>query len=309
MEGNRKLKKTVIGKTELRELSRQNLIDSVSYRNVSLLLSLGADSLYQEMVPIGKICRFLVKRICRTSDVKRNRKRAIAFLRFVAPSVLLEDFPESEKTVVIGFNHPSLGEIFRLMYLGLEAYPDRDFFFPVNIPWFENLSPVIPLLEANGVYLTPMITPSTQKKLEKQFENDEDALEMVKHYKSAFEKEYMIASKSMAERKAVIVVAPSATRQATVFLNEEEKRGEGHIHPTMTLLARSILRSDESEAVFVPVVVFEPEDNNRKLNLFKPYRIEPCKPFETEEIKELTEGRKRDFDYQFLLRIDEKYTK
>ena len=41
----------------------------------------------------------------------------------------------SYASFVVGFNHPSLGEIFRLISLGFEAYPDKPFYFPINIPW------------------------------------------------------------------------------------------------------------------------------------------------------------------------------
>ena len=93
---------------------------------------------------------------------------------------------------------------------------------------------------------------------------------------------------------------PSATRQADVFVDEIARRGEGHIHPTMTLIAHRICRDEDSDVTFLPVAIFEPENNDRKFNLFKNYGIYPCEPFSGKEAYELSKGHSRDLDYQFL---------
>ncbi len=303
------MKKRIRPVSELAELSRQELLEQLNNENVSLLKSMGAGVLYDEMKRPGAFCRLLVKYICRNGDREIIRKRTVRVLSFFAPSTLLRAYYRNSGCVVIGFNHPSLGEIFRLLYRGLRAFPDRDFLFPVNIPWYETITPVIPLLCKAGITVTPIITPKTESKLLKMFEGNEELLQKVNHFKIAFERRYMTDVKECADRKGIIVVAPSATRQADVFADEAARRGEGHIHPTMTLIAHRICRSPEDNIVFLPVTIFEPVFNDRKFNLFKNYYIYPCEPFEAKEAYELSSGHSRDLDYQFLKRIDEVYSR
>ena len=129
----------------------------------------------------------------------------------------------------------------------------------------------------------------------------------VQHFKVLLERRYMRAARESAARKEVIFLAPSATRQATVFETPEAARGEGHIHPTMTILAHMLLKDPDADVSFLPVTVFEPKRGDRKLNLFKIYKIYPCDAFSAAEARELAEGQSRSFDYLFLKRIDEQY--
>ena len=250
----------------------------------------------------------LVRMAYKKGDKEGTRKRTSRYLKLIAPSTILRPYVQSEHCIVIGFNHPSLGEILRLIYNGFDCYEGRDFLFPVNIPWYETLVPVIPLLEETGVKITPMITPSTEAKLSRMFQGDEEKLARVQQFKIAFERVYMKAAKECADQNGIIVVAPSATRQAEVFADDTARRGEGHIHPTMTLLAHRICGSEDAEVTFLPVTIFEPQPNDRMFNLFKDYGIYPCDPFSGKEAFELSSGHNRDLDYQFLKRIDEVYS-
>ncbi len=301
------MQKNTVSIEELKELSGKDFLARLNEDNTSFLKSIGAGNLLDEMAATGAVCRGLIDTICLEPDNGKLRRKACELLRPTAPAKLLKDFPQRDHCIVMGFNHPSLGEIFRLIYLGFEAYPDREFLFPVNIPWYETLTPDLPKLARMKIRLVPMITPKTEAKLQDRFAEDPERLALVQKYKTVFEKNYMRVAREMAKKNAIIMVAPSATRQATVFPDEAAARGEGHIHPTMTLLAHMILREPEAQASFLPVVVFEPRLNNRRLNLFKKYRIYPCKSFETDEVRSLTDRHSRDFDYRFLKRIDKIY--
>ena len=300
------MKKYSISAGELKTFPAAELCKELESNNLSVLMSLGAEKLRREMLPVGFICRALVNIIC-LGETRKYRKRACRLLRLIAPSELTDSFPDEEASIVAGFNHPSLGEIFRLLYLGFEAWPDRHFMFPVNLPWYESLTPAIPKLQLLGVEIMPMITPSTERKLKEQFKDDPEKLETVQSLKVLFERRYMRHARAGADNKSALFVAPSATRQASVFESEEAARGEGHIHPTMTILAHMMLKGGSKELLFLPITVFEPEKNNRKLNLFKKYVISPCKAFRTEEIVSLSSDGGRGLDYEFLKRIDEKY--
>ena len=176
------MKKRIVAEEELAAMSRAELLEQINDGNVSLLKSIGAGELYDEMARPGAFCRVLVKYICGNKEREEIRKRAVRVLSFFAPSNLLRAYYRNSGCVVIGFNHPSLGEIFRLLYRGLRAFPDREFLFPVNIPWYETITPAIPYLKKAGITVTPIITPKTESKLLKMFEGNEEKTRNVEHF-------------------------------------------------------------------------------------------------------------------------------
>lgn len=312
------MRKTFIEEKKLRELSQVELLHKINTEELSLLKSIGADELRKEMEVVGFLCRMLIDMFCPKSLAQNNapilnqdqikyREKSTRLLKLISPAKLAKPLATFDNAIVIGFNHPSLGEIFRLLYLGFERYPERKFLFPVNIPWYEALTPSIEKLKYLGIYITPMITPSTEKKLLKKFADNETMLSDINHYKIMLERKYMRTAREMSKENCVIFVAPSATRQAEVFPDND--KSEEHIHPTMTILARMILRDENVSANFIPVTIIEPKKNNRKLNLFKNYSIIPCTPFSCEELRDLISQKGKLFDYKFLERIDKEYKK
>lgn len=301
------IRKNTIDPDVLRAFSSQELLNEINTNEVSLLKTLGADDLLDEMLSTGTFCQGLINIVFLEKDDDKLRESMCNALKAVAPTTFFNDMPQDDNCIVIGFNHPSLGEILRLGYIVLKNYPGRELLFPVNIPWYETLTAEIPKLERLNVHITPMITPKTEAKLIEKAGNNQEMLSDIQHYKAIFEKNYMRASRKCAENKGIIVVAPSATRQKDVFVNEAQKKGEAHLHPTMTLLARVLLRKETDRATFLPMAVLEPPVSNPNLNLFRDYRLYPCEPFSTEDVRNLTSEHSRRFDYEFLKRIDNVY--
>lgn len=279
----------------IRDYTSQQLIERLDSGKMSVLNTIGAHDMKREMVPIGRLCSFVVRLVCMQKSDTDLRKRAASVIRIAAPAKLLGKLPYSDDTIVIGFNHPSLGEVCRLVYLGFRRYRDREFLFPVNLPWYESMVPVIPQLKRLGIRITPMITPATEAKLKVKFAGDDAKLKDVQLLKMIFDHKYIREVKAVSENNGIIFVAPSATRQKEIIGNT--------VNPSMTVLAHLVHKGDRN-ALFVPVSVFAPKHGNRELNLFRSYYIEPCEPFSSEEVKALTSGRDREFDYTFLRRID-----
>lgn len=282
----------------IREYTSQELIERLDTGKMSVLNTIGAHDMKREMVPIGRLCSFVVRLVCMQKSNTELRKRAAGVIRLAAPAKLLGKLPYSDDTIVIGFNHPSLGEVCRLTYLGFQNYPDREFLFPVNLPWYESMVPVIPQLKRLGIRITPMITPATEAKLKVRFAGDDDKLKDVQLLKMMFDHKYIKEVKAVCENNGVIFVAPSATRQKEIIRNP--------LNPSMTVLAHLVHKGGR-KALFIPVAVFAPKHGNRELNLFRSYYIEPCEAFDSDQVKALTEGRDREFDYAFLKRIDRVY--
>ena len=282
----------------LKERSGQEICDLLDSGEISILEELGAGDLRKEMDRVGGLCTFFIKQICRKKDDEGLRRRASLLIRAVAPSGMNGSLPQCDETVVVGFNHPSLGEVCRLLYIGMENYPGREFLFPVNLPWYESIVGIIPELKRLGINITPMMTPATEAKLNARFEGDQEKLDDIEFLRMVFDRRYIREIKSISQKKGVIFVAPSATRQKEII-------GD-YVHPSMTVVAHLVLKGGR-RATFVPVAVISPVLANRELNLFRRYRFIPCDTFSSEEVSELTAGRDRAFDFTFLRRIEKAY--
>ena len=283
---------------QLKDYTGKEINDLLDSGSLSILDALGASDLKKEMKPVGRLCSFYIRMCCISGNDKNLRKRSSFIIRSAAPSRLEGALPESEDTVVIGFNHPSLGEVCRLLPIGFDRYPDREFLFPVNLPWYESMVGVIPQLKQLGIHMTPMLTPATEQKLKSKFDEDESKMSDIQFLKMVFDRRYIKELKSISDRKGVIFIAPSATRQSEII-------GD-YVHPSMTVVAHIVLKGGK-KALFAPVAVIPPKNADRELNLFRSYRFIPCESFSSEEVSVLTAGRDREFDFSFLKRIEKKY--
>lgn len=283
---------------QLKDYTGKEINELLDSGALSILETLGASDLKKEMKHVGRLCSFYIRMCCLGSSDKDLRKRSSFIIRSAAPSRLEGVLPESSDTIVVGFNHPSLGEVCRLLPIGFDRYPDREFLFPVNLPWYESMVNVIPLLQRLGIHMTPMLTPATEDKLKKKFDGDEAKLSDIQFLKMVFDRRYIKELKSVSDKKGIIFIAPSATRQSEII-------GD-YVHPSMTVVAHIVLKGGK-RALFAPVAVIPPKKADRELNLFRTYRFIPCDSFSSDEVADLTTGRDREFDFSFLKRIEKKY--
>jgi hypothetical protein len=223
-----------------------------------------------------------------------------------APMSITSSFPHPSQGIVFGFNHPTLGEIFRLINICITEYPNRKYLFPVNIVWYESLAPFAHRMEMFGLYITPTISPATHEKLAQKL----DALDMrlIDCLESDFNTIYLEKCVEFLDRDDIVMVAPSATRRATLFRDEDEYRGRKRIEPqTMTVLAMKLIHKYQLRCFFIPLAIVPPADGNRGLNLNKLYKIRPCDWFSPNNVRSLCKkdadtGTRR-FEHVFLMRI------
>ena len=136
-------KKKTFTEAELTKLSAEEIIEKIKYENYSLLTSLGAENLRKEMVTVGKACNAAVNYFFATTGPAKNqakhdqaaRKKLVKTLSRLAPGEYHNIPKVSENGMVIGFNHPSLGEIGRLMAMKTDLMSEKLTCFPVNLPW------------------------------------------------------------------------------------------------------------------------------------------------------------------------------
>ncbi len=305
---------------ELENLSAEEIIDKIQHHHYSLLESLGAGKLRREMVPVGKACNTAINYFFGSTGPKNNpekhnraaRKKLVKVLSKITPGSY-KGVPKDQKNgLVIGFNHPSLGEIARILTMKIDIMGEKPMYFPVNLPWYEALAPNFDRIKRLGIVITPTITPSTWRKM--NLKEGSRKYEAGKRLKRDFRNIYTDLSTEAMKNGGVIFVAPSATRQATVFKNEDVYEKKEQIIPTMSVLALRLYADPEMKCDFLPMAVLPPKNYSRGLNFRKKYRLIPGKIMTAKYIREKyfktkNPDRLEGFDYEFHQRLADELPK
>lgn len=313
-------KKKIFAKKELEKMSAEEVIDKIQHENYSLLTTLDAEDLRQEMVKVGKICNAAINYFFGTTgpknDIKEHNKAArrklVKRLSKITPGSYRGMPKDQENGLVVGFNHPSLGEIARILAMKIDIMGDKPMYFPVNLPWYEALAPNYERIKRLGIIITPTITPSTWGKM--NLKEGTWKYEQGNRLKREFRDIYTKLSHDAVKKGGVIFVAPSATRQATVFKNEEVYKGEEDVIPTMSMLAVRLYSDPDMKCDFLPMAVLPPEGYGRGLNFWKKYKLIPGEVMTADYIRKKY-FKKKDmkrldgFDYEFHQRIADKLPK
>ena len=313
-------KKKTFTKHELESLSADEINRKIIYDNYSLLRTLGAENLRKEMVPVGKACKTIVEYFIASTGPKNDyekhcrnaRKKLVKVLSKIAPGEY-KGFPKDSKNgLVVGFNHPSLGEIGRIMLMKVDVMGDSTMLFPVNLPWYEALAPFYDKIKMLGIIIVPTITPSTWSKM--KLKKGTFLYDVGQRLKHEFRDNYIDLSHQTIKNGGVIFVAPSATRQATVFKSQEVYEGKEPVIPTMSVLALRLLKDPEMKCDFLPMAVLPPKGYKRGLNIRKKYRLIPGEIMTADYIRnryfnDKTPDRLEGFDYEFHRRIADQLPK
>ncbi len=307
-------KKNTFTLKQLETLPAEEIIDKIQHENYSLLTSVGSDNLRKEMVKVGQACNIAINYFFRTTGPKDDpakhnqaaRKKLVKVLSKITPGSY-KGMPHDQKNgLVIGFNHPSLGEIARILTMKIDIMGEKPMYFPVNLPWYEALAPNYDRIKRLGIIITPTITPSTWSKM--GLKEGTKLFEATNRIKREFRDIYTKLSHDAVKNGGVIFVAPSATRQATVFKNEDEYSGKEEIIPTMSMLAVKLYADPKMKCDFLPMAVMPPKNYSRGLNFRKKYRLIPGEVMTADYIrKTYFKGKKSKhldgFDRDFHQRI------
>ncbi len=312
--------KNIFTKKELQTLSADEIIDKIQHENYSLLATLGAENLRKEMVPVGKACNAAINYFFRTTGPKKNipehnkaaRRKLVKTLSKITPGSYSGMPKDSQNGLVVGFNHPSLGEIARILTMKIDIMGDKPMYFPVNLPWYESLAPNFDRIKRLGIIITPTITPSTWQKMNLK----EGSLLYAegKRIKKEFRDIYTKISHDGLKGGGVVFVAPSATRQATVFKNEDVYKKKEDVIPTMSMLALKLYSDPKMNCDFLPMAVLPPKNYKRGLNFGKKYRLIPGKIMTAKEIRDSyfksdKPKKLEGFDWDFHKRIADQLPK
>jgi hypothetical protein len=299
------------------EYDAATIIDHLRIERYSVLDTIGCQDIRKEANKLRWACKTVLWFAERTAWLysrKREEGLRIALhkiLEWGAPSeIVRNNFPSPGYGLVFGFNHPTLGEILRLVSICVSpTYRERKALFPVNFAWYEALAPMTKRIEAFGIYITPIITPSGQAEILKRV-TDERIISFVDGLAKKLNYRYLDTCIDFISSDDIVVVAPSATRQATVFRSKKEHDELARIEPpTMSLLAAYLRRSRRTDDYcFLPIAIKPPKKYSRGLNLFKRYTIIPCDRIHVWTIERLLKQKNRHtnqckFEHYFLSEI------
>lgn len=313
-------KKKLFSLKELEAMPAEEVIDKLQHENYSLLDSLDAEGLRKEMIPVGKACNTAINYFFNSTGPKFDqekhnqsaRKKLVRVLSRITPGSydgMPKDLPNG---LVIGYNHPSLGEIARILMMKIDVMGDKPMYFPVNLPWYEALAPNFDRIKRLGIIITPTITPSTWKKMD--LKEGTRKYEIANRLKHEFRDIYTHLSQEAVKNGGVIFVAPSATRQKTVFKNKDVYDKKEEIIPTMAVLAVKLYSDPEVNCDFLPMAILPPEGYKRGLNFRKKYKLIPGEMMTADYIRKKyfkTKNPKRleGFDWEFHQRIADELPK
>lgn len=287
-------------------------------RKLSVLKSLGASRLRAEMRVVGWVCQLVVWLIYRGAkdiwrggyDLERPRRRTVRLVKFFFPVTLqLDEFEPSDRSaLVIYFNHQSLFQVLAVIWYCQIRFPGKKCIFPVNLPWYEALCPVFEKLWGLGVCITPMITPSTNKKLMKIAGKDENRRDLISILKLRFEEEYSKMVLEFLQSQGIVAVAPSAGRSDFIFPSKKAYQGLDaetikSMPRTMTMIVFSLRRKklENLRIDFVPFVATRERPAGRGLNVFRRHDIYVGQSQTFEEVLERVKVRA--FDYECYARL------
>ncbi len=313
--------KKVFTQKELETLNPETIIKKIQEENYSLLKSLGGEKLRKEMVPVGKICHATVnhfykgiKKDDEKIGIEKAKKNIVKTLKRLSPAEYnKDDFPHNSKNgLVIGFNHPSLGEVLRILMMKVDIMGDKPMLFPVNLPWYESIAKDYQRLKKLGIIITPTITPSTWKKL--NITEGHELFETASKLKKSLRNIYTDLSHETIKKGGIIAIAPSATRQRTVFKTKGIFDKKEDIIPTMSVLALKLYTDPDMNCSFMPIAVLPPKKFKKGLNLFKKYNLIACEEMSADYIRKTyfktkNPTRLENFDYDFHKRIADKLPK
>jgi hypothetical protein len=281
--------------------------DLLATGDYSILKSLGANRMRLEMRPVGWGCRLIVWLIYMGAAGMAGLKlRTARLVKFFFPTVVKENNyrpKNSDAAMVVYFNHQSLFEVLAAIEYCLRYFPNKNCIFPVNLPWYEALCPVVRQLEGLGICITPMITPKTYLRLSKvAAKNDADSKTIIDRLKGLFEDEYWRLMCEFIRRGDVVAVAPSATRTDYIFPSEAAYLGTDAVAmksmpKTMSAILLMLKRAkmEQVQVDFVPFVATRNKRAGRGLNVWRRHDVYIGAADTLEEMQEKRRERTLDF--------------
>ena len=261
---------------------------------VSILSSLKCGVIRKKLFFVALFARlvaFLTVRRADNNSFEAQRKSLRKLLQKYTP-VRFENASERpsnykyEGGSVIAFNHPSLGDIPRLILFTMQDTPDRRIRFAINLAWYEALNPIKGFLDNVGIDLSPIITPKLKDEILGRHPEFKDEL-------SSIEKKLIMnygadVVKSLNNHE-VVIVAPTATRKPKLFDYPSQSRGAEKFNiEALSFIAKYCtnkkrVTSTINDSAIIPLCIMPPIGFKPGLNLKLEYEFSSIDAFRFHE--------------------------
>lgn len=278
---------------QLTQLSAAELVDGLSRGEFSILESLHCKKLLRgtKGAKIGAGAAIAISKFVAKSKDPRDQRKALSdTLRHFAPyqsQPLATDI--SNGGIILAFNHPSLGEILRLIEYCSGTFPKRRMLFPVTLVWFEVLAKYKEFLESIGICITPTVTPNAISEIS---ETAPDSIDAANEIRQKLNDYYLGLACDFLKNDDIMLIAPSATRQNYIYDSSKQMHGDDPIKPeTLALIVTSLRQKKLMNYTILPVCVVPPEMPSQGLNLFDEYILAPCDYIPSSQAEQLTKKK------------------
>lgn len=277
----------IIRKKDLGEMSPQEIIHQTK-NGKSLLLTIGSigDFIKAKLlgVVVNMLWLFIVEPVPASVDGCRGhiRGKLRDFLKKATPEVASSGWNSVQSSpVVIGFNHSTSGDLFRVLGYILSRNLDRPIVLPVSLVAYEACSNmIIAALEVADIYLCPVISRGYYSKIK----TDKNTF-LMRQLKVRLETYYQVSINECVKKNGVAIVPLGFDKHPTVFKNVAESKGVNKttLNLDITKIARFLKKHQRVHYVAMSI---NPKTNKTGLNLSKVYTLE-CTFFRPERIKAL----------------------
>lgn len=207
--------------------------------------------------------------------------------------------------IVVGFNHSTSGDIFRVLAFIIDKCQEKMIVLPVNLVVYEAFVPLVRELEDGGIYLCPIISYGYYDRVK----NDKNRY-ILRKVRINFETHYHIMINECVKKNGIALVPLGFDKRPTIFKTTVEAKGR-EIQSLSLDMTKIVHYLKKHQRVHYVAMAIRPKlrtsaYKSSGINLFKTYLIK-YSWFRPEEINKLRNGDDRyKLEYAFLKAIANK---
>lgn len=207
--------------------------------------------------------------------------------------------------IVVGFNHSTSGDMFRVLAFVIDKCQDKSIVLPVSLVVYEAFAPLVRVLEDGGINLCPIISYGYYNKVK----NDKNRF-ILRKVRVNLETHYHVMINECVKRNGAALVPLGFDKRPTIFKTSTEAKGRDiqSLSLDMTKIVRYLKKHQRVHYVAMAVRPRTRTSASKSsgINFFRSYLIE-YSWFSPEEINKLRNDEDRyKLEYAFLKAIANK---
>ena len=303
----------IIPEEDLRRMNPQEIVDQIR-GGKSVLLSIGLRASFLKSIFLKVIITIVYINIIGSLPKNNHfearthmRTRIRVALKRLTPGALNRANADSrfaaafhDSPAVIGFNHGTRGDVFRVLGIVLAEYWEKPIVLPVSIVTYEAFSGILEKLEIAKIYLCPIISSEQYVRLK----NERNCF-ILKQLKKRLDLHFRILANECVKKDGAVIMPLGLERRPTVFKTALEAKGKdmSTLNLDITKIARYLKKHRRVHYVAFSI---DPKTRRSGFNFFRTY-IMHYEWYSAKAIENLrTDNSRYMLEYIFLKTIAEK---